>query len=155
MATINQAYDLERFAEQKPHLEVMGENKKVAASKKKRTRRQSALNVVVYLTLALVAMAIIGYNITCNVRMTELNKAIMDTQTEIDTLKSERIRLEAELGGKTSAEQVNNYAAENGMITADQNQTYYIAGSTEDQVAVADNGGWLKKLWGKIAGIFS
>lgn len=156
MANINEAYDLELFRPREPKLVALEGNKKAAEDTKKRARRHARFNVVVYLALALTAVAIIGYLITSNVRMTEMNKAIADYNTELNTLHSERVRLEAELSGKTSAEQINKYAQENGMTPVDSNRIYYIVTDSEDIVTVPDGGQtWFDRLWGAVRKVFS
>lgn len=156
MANINEAYDLELFRPREPKLVALEGNKKVAEDTRKRARRHARFNVVVYLALALTAVAIIGYLITSNVRMTEMNKAIADYHTELNTLHSERVRLEAELSGKTSPEQINKYAQENGMTPADSNQIYYIATDGEDVVTVPDGGQtWFARMWAAVSNLFT
>lgn len=156
MANINEAYDLDLFRPREPKLVALEGNKKVAEDNRKRVRRHARFNVVVYLALALTAVAIIGYLITSNVRMTEMNKTIADYNTELNTLHSERVRLEAELSGKTSAEQINKYAQENGMTPVDSNRIYYIATDGEDVVSVPGGGQtWFDRLWETIGKIFT
>lgn len=156
MANINEAYDLDLFRLREPKLVTLEGNKKAAEDTRKRARRHARFNVVVYLTLAMIAVAIIGYLITGNVRMTEMNKTIADYNTELNTLHSERVRLEAELSGKTSAEQINRFAQENGMTLADSNQIYYIATEGEDVVTVPDSGQtWFGRLWEAICDVFT
>lgn len=156
MANINEAYDLDLFRPREPKLVALEGNKKAAEDNRKRVRRHARFNVIVYLALALTAVAIIGYLITCNVRMTEMNKTIADYNTELNTLHSERVRLEAELAGKTSPEQINKYAQENGMTPASSNQIYYIATDGEDVVSVPDNGqNWFVRLWKAVSDVFA
>jgi cell division protein FtsL len=156
VANINEAYDLDLFRPREPKLVALEGNKKAAEDTRKRARRHARFNVVVYLALALVAVAIIGYLITSNVRMTEMNKTIADNNAVLNTLHSEHVRLEAELSGKTSPEQINKYAQENGMTLADSNQIHYIAIGDEDVVSVADSGQtWFDRMWEAIGNIFT
>ncbi len=156
MANINEAYDLDLFRPREPKLVALEGNKKASEDSRKRARRHARFNVVVYLAMALVAVAIIGYLITSNVRMTEMNKTIADYTTELNTLHSERVRLEAELAGKTSAEQINKYAQEHGMTPADSNQIFYIATDGEDVVSVPGGGQtWFERLWETICDAFT
>lgn len=156
MANINEAYDLDLFRPREPKLVALEGNKKVAEDTRKRARRHARFNVVVYLALALAAVAIIGYLITSNVRLTEMNKTIADYHTELNTLHSERVRLEAELSGKTSAEQINRYAQENGMTPADSNQIYYITTEGEDIVTLPDGGKtWFTHVWEAVCNLFT
>ncbi|MBE6778334.1 MAG: hypothetical protein E7541_03005 [Ruminococcaceae bacterium] len=153
MAGMSEAYDLELFRPREPRLVALQDNPKVAKDKKRRARRQSVLNVAVYLLIGLVVMGMVGYFITCNVRLTELGSAITEAQTELDTLHSERIRLQSELSGKTSAGQMEKYALENGMLPAQNSQIYYICASEEDLVEMTDDGqNWLERLWSSLFG---
>ena len=156
MATMNEAYDLTLFERREPRLVALKGNKKAAADKKKRVRRQAVMNVAVYLTLAVVIMGMIGYFITCNVRLTEMNKAISDRQTQLSTLQSEKVRLEAELASKTSAGQIDRYALENGMLPVESSQIYYIAENGDDLVVVPqESQSWLRRVWLTLTGFLS
>ncbi len=151
MAQTNHAYDLEMFQPREPKLVALKDNKKVVENKKKRQRRQAALNTVAILSIALIALGMVAYFITCNVRLTEMNKSIADAQTQLNTLHSEQVRLQAELAGKTSAEQINNYAQQHGMLPVDSHQVYYIEGSQEDMVTLRqDKGNWFKQAWNSL-----
>lgn len=148
MAYTNEAYDLELFRPRKPKLVALSNNKKLQETKKKQVRRQAFLNTAAILALAIFALGLVAYFITCNVRLTEMNKSINDAQTELNTLQSEQVRLQAELAGLTSAEQINNYAQEHGMLPVDSNQVYYIQADGEDEVWLAEKGeGWFARAW--------
>ena len=156
MARTNQAYDLERFEAREPRLVALKNTKKVQEDTRRRTRRQSVLNVIVYLALALVAMAMVGYFITCNVRLTEMNKALSDGQAQLSALQSEQVRLQSELAGLTSAERVNAYAQENGLLPVGSNQIYYIEAKEQDQVSLAnENDSWFRKAWDALLDFLS
>ena len=115
MAQTGVAYDLELFSSRRPHLVEMKNNKKAEADTRRRTRRQSVLNVVVYLAVAAIAIALVGYFITCNVRLTEMNKELMDKQAHLSALQSETVRLQSEVAAKTSTDKVDAYVQETGM----------------------------------------
>lgn len=156
MARTNQAYDLERFEAREPRLVALKNTKKVQEDTRRRTRRQSVLNVIVYLALALVAMAMVGYFITCNVRLTEMNKTLSDGQAQLSALQSEQVRLQSELAGLTSAERVNAYAQENGLLPVGSNQIYYIEAKEQDQVSLAnENDSWFRKAWDALLDFLS
>ncbi len=156
MAHMNEAYDLDLFQPREPRLVALKDNKKVAENKRKRARRQARLNVIAYLGVAVLALGMVAYFITCNVRLTEMNKAIADSQTELNTLHSEQVRLEAELAGLTSAEKINEYAQEHGLLPMSSNQIYYIAANDQDQVSVAaGQGNWFTKMWTALCNFLS
>ena len=141
------AYDLERFQPREPRLVALKDNKKVVESKRKRAVRQARLNIVAYLSVAVLIMGMVAYFITCNERLTEMNKAIDDCQAQLNTLHSEQVRLESELAGLTSAEQITNYAQAYGLQPIDSNQIYYIAASDQDQVTLAEGESWFVRAW--------
>ncbi len=155
MAGINEAYDLELFQPRQPRLVALKDSPKMAKDKQTRSRRQKVLNVIVYLSAALVAIGLVAYFITCNVQLTEMNRTISEYQTELSILQSERVRLESELASKTSAGQIDQYAQLNGMQPAENSQIYYIHGDTEDLVEMADSGGgWLRQAFEAFIGLF-
>ena len=156
MANFNEAYDLELFQPREPRLVALKNDAKTTKENKRRARRQSFANLVVYLSLALVAMGLVGYLITCNVRLTEMNKTLSDGQTQLNALQSEQVRLQSELAGLTSAEKINQYALENGLLPIDSNQIYYITANEEDQVSLAEEQeGWFSKAWNALVNFFS
>ena len=150
------AYDLELFSPRRPHLVEMEGSKKKAEDTRRRTRRQSFLNLVVYLAIAALAIGLVGYFITCNVRLTELNKDLIAKQAELNALQSEEVRLRSEVAGQTSAEKVDRFVQANGMSPLNSNQVYYIEAEEEDQVSLPEeNGNWLQQAWNAIVDFLS
>lgn len=151
MAHGSTAYDLELFSDRKPHLVEMKNTKKAEEDTRRRAHRQSVLSLLVYLAVAAVAIVLVGYFITCNVRLTEMNKTLADQQAQLSALQSEEVRLKSEVAGLTSAEKVNAYAQENGMSPVNSNQIYYIEAPEEDQVSVPqEEGNWFQRAWNAI-----
>ncbi len=151
MANMNEAYDLELFSPREPQLVPLPGDKKAAREKKRRSRAQQVMNTVVYLGIALAVVFVVGYLITCNVRLTEMNQTLGKLQTELNIQHSERVRLEAELSAKTSAEQLDTYARENGMLPAESGQICYIHTENDDLVTVpADGGNVFERVWRAI-----
>ncbi len=156
MAQTGQAYDLELFRPREHRLVEVKNTKKAQEDARRRSHRQSVLNFVVYLSIALIALGLVGYFITCNVRLTELNKEIADGEAQLSALQSEQVRLESELAGQTNAEQVNQYVLEHGMLPLTGSQVYYIEAHQEDQVSLAeDEEGFFEKAWNAIVDFFS
>ena len=153
----NAAYDLDLFSpHRQPQLVEMKNTKKVTEDNRRRAHRQSVMNLLIYLSIAAVAVALVGYFITCNVRLTEMNNTLAAKQAELNALESEGVRLKSEVAGKTSAEQVNAYVQENGMYPVNGNQIYYIEATTEDQVFVAEEEEtWLERAWGAVVDFFT
>ena len=154
MAQVSTAYDLELFSDRKPRLVEMKNTKKAEEDTRRRAHRQSVLSLVIYLAVAAVAVVLVGYFITCNVRLTEMNKTLADRQAQLSALQSEEVRLKSEVAGLTSAEKVNAYAQENGMSPVNSNQIYYIEAPEEDQVSVPqEEGNWFRRAWNAIVDI--
>lgn len=150
------AYDLELFSPRRPHLVEMEGSKKKEEDTRRRTRRQSVLNLVVYLVIAAIAIGLVGYFITCNVRLTELNKDLIAKQAELNALQSEEVRLRSEVAGETSAEKVDRFVQANGMSPLNSNQVYYIEAEEEDQVSLPEeSGNWLEQAWDAIVDFLS
>jgi cell division protein FtsL len=146
MAQASRAYDLDLFQPRKPHLVELKNTKKATEDNRRRSRRQSVLNLIVYLAIAAIAVVLVGYFITCNVQLTEMNKALSDKQTQLSALQSEAVRLKSEMAGKTSAEKVNAYVQENGLNPINSNQIYYIEASSEDQVLIPEvESNWFRR----------
>lgn len=151
MARVSTAYDLELFSDRKPQLVEMKNTKKAEEDTRRRAHRQSVLSLVVYLAVAAVAIVLVGYFITCNVRLTEMNKSIKDKQAQLSALQSEEIRLKSEVAGLTSAEKVNGFVQENGLGPVNSNQIYYIEAQEQDQVTVPkEEGTWFERAWNAI-----
>ena len=150
------AYDLELFSPRRPHLVEMEGSKKKEEDTRRRTRRQSLLNLVVYLVIAAIAIGLVGYFITCNVRLTELNKDLIAKQAELNALQSEEVRLRSEVAGQTSAEKVDQFVQANGMSPLNSNQVYYIEAEEQDQVSLPEeSGNWLEQAWNAIVDFLS
>ena len=156
MAQTGQAYDLELFRPRERRLVEVKNTKKAEEDARRRSHRQSVLNFVVYLSVALAVLGLVSYFITCNVRLTELNKEIADGQAQLSALRSEEVRLNSELAGLTNPEQVNQYVQEHGLLPINGNQVYYIEAPQEDQVSLAeDEEGFFEKAWDAIVDFFS
>ena len=150
------AYDLSLFESKKAHLVALKPNKKEEKSNRRHAKVQSIPNVSAYILIAVLALAVIGFLITTNVQLTELNSRIAETKTHLSELESEQVRLESELAGRTSIANVNAYAQDNGMTVADAHQISYITVSGSDSVTVsAGNTNRFAQIINAVKGIFS
>ena len=156
MAQTSRAYDLNLFQPRETRLVALKNNKKVQEDTRRRARRQSVLNVVVYLLLGVLVMGAVGFFITGRVVLTEMKQELADQLAYSDALDSESVRLDSELSALTSAEQVDLYAQENGMVPVGSNQIYYIESQEQDQVSIpAENDSWLRKAWNAVQDFLS
>lgn len=157
MAQSSAAYDLDLFSpHRKPRLVEMKNTKKAEEDNRRRAHRQSVLNLLIYLSIAAVAVVLVGYFITCNVRLTEMNKSLADKQAELSALESEGVRLKAEAASKTSAEKVNAYVQEHGLYPVNSSQIYYIPSTAEDEVIIVEEEKtWLEQAWDTVVDFFT
>ena len=156
MAQNGVAYDLELFSSRRPHLVEVENTKKTQEDTRRRTRRQSALNLAVYLVLGALIVGVAFYFITCNVQLTEMNQEIQSKQVELNALQSEEVRLRSEVAGQTSAEKVDRFVQESGMNPVNSNQIYYIEAMAEDQVLLPEaDGNWFERAWSAIVDFVS
>lgn len=136
----SEAYDLSLFEERPARaLRVVKPSKKALKEQRRRQRWQTVINTVTTLLVATVVCAVIGLMIFNRVKITEINDQILQKQEELGILQSETIRLSNQLAAQTSAEQVDAYAAANGMQKIDVYQLRYITVEAGDKLEVADN----------------
>lgn len=135
-----EAYDLSLFEERPARLEVVKPTKKQQQASRRAVRLQSIVNVAVTLLVTTAVCAVVALMIFNRVQITEINDEIIQKQETLDILESETIRLSNELATQTSAEQVDSYAATNGMQKIDNYQLQYITVEAGDKLEVADAG---------------
>ena len=133
-----EAYDLSLFEERPARLEVVKPTKKQQQANRRAVRLQSIVNVAVTLLVTTAVCAVVALMIFNRVQITEINDEIIQKQETLDILESETIRLSNELATQTSAEQVDAYAAANGMQKIDNYQLQYITVEAGDKLEVAD-----------------
>lgn len=135
-----EAYDLSLFEERPVRLKEVKPSKKVQKARRRTARLQSIINVAVTLLVTTAVCAVVALMIFDRVQITEINDEIIQKQETLDILESETIRLSNELAAQTSAEQVDAYAAANGMQKIDNYQLQYITVEAGDKLEVADDG---------------
>ncbi len=152
----SEAYDLSLFEERPAKLVALEPNKKVLARQHRRTRLQTAISTTLILMVASVVIAVVGLAIFTRARITEVNDRIISQQEELKILESETIRLNNELAGRMSAEQVDDYAAQSGMQKMESYQIRYISVEDGDKIEVPDEGekGFLEKIGDAVNGFF-
>lgn len=137
----SEAYDLSLFEERPARsLKVVKPSKKAIVEQHRRHRIQTLLNAAVTMLVVTAICAVVGLMIFNRVQITETNDQIIQKQEELEILQSETIRLSNELAAQTSAEQVDAYAAANGMQKIDSYQLQYITVEAGDKLEVAQSG---------------
>lgn len=136
-----EAYDLSLFEERPARsLRVVKPSRKALQEKRRRQRIQTLLNTAITLLMVTAIGAVVGLMIFNRVQITEINDQIIQKQEELGILESESIRLSNQLAAQISAEQVDAYAAENGMQKIDAYQLRYITVEAGDKLEIADDG---------------
>ena len=133
----SEAYDLSLFETRTPQLRAVKTEEHEKSEQKKRHNVRSR-RVVGRAFLALVFVALLAMMIISRVQLTEMNDQILDRQEQLAVLKSETSRLSNERSSKTSAQSIEEYAAENGMEKVGSYQIQYITVDGGDQIEVAD-----------------
>ncbi len=136
----SEAYDLSLFEEKPARLVALKPSPKVQKQQKRRSRLHAFLNTVVVMAVSALVISFVGMMIYSRARITEINDSIIQKQEELKIIESETVRLTNELAARTSAEQVDGYAAENGMKKIESYQIRYISVGGGDKVEVPDSG---------------
>lgn len=153
----SEAYDLALFEAKPAKIVRLKPNKKQMKIERRRARIRHMLRTIATLMLAGVVVGVVGTMITTRVRLTEMGSRITAYEKQLAELKSEQIRMEAELAGTLSAQSVDEYAQSQGMITIESNQIHYVTRGDGDEVEMTDKEGqhWWDSLFRAIANIFS
>lgn len=94
----------------------------------------AALKVFIAGILALLMFSVI---INSYVQLTEVYSSISEANAELNTLRSENVRMQTELEGKASISNIKDYAEQYlGLQKLDQSQIQYIDIQTEDTVEI-------------------
>jgi len=97
-------------------------------------KRGAALKVFIAGILALLMFSVI---INSYVQLTEVYSSISEANAELNTLRSENVRMQTELEGKASISNIKDYAEQHlGLQKLDQSQIQYIDIQTEDTVEI-------------------
>ena len=87
-------------------------------------KRGAALKVFIAGILALLMFSVI---INSYVQLTEVYSSISEANAELNTLRSENVRMQTELEGKASISNIKDYAEQHlGLQKLDQSQIQYI-----------------------------
>ena len=98
------------------------------------SKRGAALKVFLAGVLALLMFSVI---INSYVQLTEVYTSISEANAELNTLRSENVRMQTELEGKASIRNIKEYAEDHlGLQKLDQSQIQYIEIQTEDTVEI-------------------
>ena len=84
-------------------------------------------------------LALLMFSVIINsyVQLTEVYSSISEANAELNTLRSENVRMQTELEGKASISNIKDYAEQYlGLQKLDQSQIQYIDIQTEDTVEI-------------------
>ncbi|MBQ1211729.1 MAG: hypothetical protein IIX68_08005 [Clostridia bacterium] len=149
MATYgSEAYDLSIY-EPKAKIKALP-GKKATKAEKRRARLQKLLNTVATAAVAGIVLLVIGFMISSQVRLTELNSAIGHAETALDEAIGETKRLESELAAQTSAQSVEEYAESAGLRQVESGQIDYITVTPVAPESTDDDAGFWATVWNTL-----
>ncbi len=149
MATYgSEAYDLSIY-EPKAKIKALP-GKKATKAEKRRARLQKLLNTVATAAVAGIVLLVIGFMISSQVRLTELNSAISHAETALDEAIGETKRLESELAAQTSAQSVEEYAESAGLRQVESGQIDYITVTPVAPESTDDDAGFWATVWNTL-----
>lgn len=134
----SEAYDLSLFEPTEPRLRAVKAPERAAAMQQRKERREKRFRAASNVVIAALMTAALALMIVNRVQLTELNDQITASKEELSILQSETSRLTNELSSKTSAQSVDEYAAENGMDKVESYQIEYITVDGGDKIEVSD-----------------
>lgn len=149
MATYgSEAYDLSMY-EPKAKIRALP-GKKATKADKRRARLQKLLNTVVTAAVSGAVLLVIGFMISSQVRLTELNSAISRAETTLSEAVGEAKRLESELAAQTSAQSVEAYAESAGLRQVESGQIDYITVTPVTPESTDDGAGFWATVWNTL-----
>ena len=137
----SQAYDLSLFEKKKATVTPLHAMKQTKAEKR-RARVQKFLNASATVAVAGVVLVFISLMITMQVRLTEVTSEINRQEALYTETISETKRLESELAAQTSAQSVEEYAANAGLRPMESGQIDYITVTVPEKAPEAETGWW-------------
>jgi len=153
--TGSEAYDFDLFEERKPTLEEVPVAKKKAV--KRSSRIQGRLRVGAVLSVSAVFILIISAILYTRVQINEVSNQAAAQAEQLKAVQSETVQLTNDLASKTSAKEVDDYAAAQGMHKVDSGQIRYISIGSGDSVQVLQDKktGLLEQLASALTDFFN
>lgn len=142
------AYDLSMY-EPKSNIRTLP-GKKATKADKRRARTQKLINSIATVAVAGLVLLSIGFMITGQVRLTELNSAISQAEEQYNEACGETKRLKGEIAAQTSAQSVEEYAESVGLRQVESGQIDYITVTPKTPSATDNNIGFWAKVWNTI-----
>ena len=137
MAYNNNAYDLERFAPRVPK-----QSPKRAVIKnfpKKQQKTNAKKGIILNVTVAIVVVAMVCFNIYLRTEINDTNKAIRQANKEIETLTSVQTQLNVEMENLVSYSTLEQQANALGMQKRSKSQVHYIDTSAQDYAEIIEH----------------
>ncbi len=147
----SEAYDLAQFAPRSAEVTPFPGKKAVKADRR-RAKLQQAINAAAVVLIAACVILILGLMISSQVRLTEMNSAISQTESRLDEAIAETKRLESELASQTSAQSVEAYAESVGLRQMESGQIDYITVTPAETAPTTDGNGFWASLWNTLTG---
>jgi len=153
----SEAYELNTVQEtEQPRLRAMNSPQKSAEIKKKQAKRLSGARLIYTIFFSVILVVAVAWMIILQASVTELSDGNAVLKEELSILKSEESRLRNELSAKTSAEKVDEFIEQQGMIKTQPDQIQYFATEEGEVIEVTDPApeGVFETIGAAIAGWF-
>lgn len=152
----SEAYDLSLFETTSPRLRAVNSPRKTAEITERKARRERRFRTISNIAITALFIVALVMMIVSRVQLTDLNHQITASREELSILQSETSRMTNELSAKTSAQSVDEYAAQNGMEKVESYQIEYITVEGGDKIEVYDPApdGIFETIGAAIAGWF-
>lgn len=153
----SEAYKLDTVEEiGTPRLRAMNSPQKSAEIKKKQAKRLSGARLIYTILFLLILVAAVAGVVVLQARVTELSDGNAELKEELEILQSEEKSLNNALSAKTSAEKVDEFIEEKGMIKTQHDQYEYFTTGEEEVIEVTDPApeGVIETIGAAIAGWF-
>lgn len=103
---------------------------------KNTNRRISAVKMILGV---FICFAMLGAVIFSNVQQLQINRQITEKEKELSDLRSENVRMQSELAGRTSNKNIQEYAEQIlGMTSISASQIEYVQIQTDDVVEIPE-----------------
>ena len=147
----SEAYDLSVFEPKSAKITPLP-GKKAAKAERRQAKIQRLLNGAATALIGACVVMILGLMISSQVRLTEMNSAISQTEVRLNEAIGETKRLESELASQTSAQSVEAYAESVGLRQMESGQIDYITVTPAEKPQAVEQPGFWESLWQTLTG---
>ncbi len=154
MSANSNAYEMDRFvrkpATSERNLTVVRTNRQA-----KQAARRKYVAMLRSTMVLLVVIVIAGTYLFSKVQITELTEQINAAEKSLNAEQSENVRLQLQVEGQLSMNNIEQYAADLGLSKLQQYQVTCVCLNAEDVITISSsNRGFFGEVWDAISGFF-